>query len=168
MRKFRRTLIIAVLFYFLDVFVLDQGFIAAAILFIVFFIAFPRILVAILRRNTSLSKERFIRTGIYLVAAILIFLSRQANQDIAFLRAEKVIHACMDYNAKYRRFPERLEELVPEFMARLPKANYTLYYNYFDYVYVPAKSQHWLIVFICPPFLRRAYKFEEGTWSDLD
>lgn len=81
--------------------------------------------------------------------------------------AAQVIDACRAYQARHGMLPDHLEDLVPEFLARVPRAKYTLQWGEFTY-WTSSRTSHTLMYVSLPPFGRRVYHFEEGRWSVLD
>jgi len=56
----------------------------------------------------------------------MVFVSTTLNNQLALHRAEKLIQACNSYKAEYKQYPDELEELVPEFISRVPSAKFAL------------------------------------------
>ena len=81
--------------------------------------------------------------------------------------AAQVIEACRAYQARHGKLPDRLQELVPEFLPAVPPAKYTLSYGEFTYL-TSGDQSHTLMYVALPPFGRRLYHFEETRWSQLD
>lgn len=61
---------------------------------------------------------------------------------------------------------DRLEDLVPEFLPKVPLAKYTVSQNEFQYF--SSEGSHHLSYMAIPPFGRRIYEFETGKWRFLD
>jgi hypothetical protein len=81
--------------------------------------------------------------------------------------AAQVIEACRAYQARHGKLPDRLQELVPEFLPAVPPAKYTLSWGEFTYL-TSGDQSHTLMYVALPPFGRRLYHFEEARWSQLD
>lgn len=85
---------------------------------------------------------------------------------IARERAESLVMAVEQFNAKHGRYPERLEEIIPEFISEIPKAKYVVIADRFRYF--KSDSRHSLMYVEIPPFGRRIYTFEDRKWTTLD
>lgn len=81
-------------------------------------------------------------------------------------RAESLIAAVERFHAKHGRYPGRLEEMVPEFVAEIPRAKYVVIADRFRYS--RSGSRHSLVYMEMPPFGRRIYTFEDREWTTLD
>ena len=160
----RRTVIIAIILFGLDAVVFNQGFIA----FITLFIALPIMFVRALIRwkDKPLLKKRLTACGIYLFMSILILASIGINNKIARSRAEVLIVACEKYKDTNKKYPERLSDLVPDFIKKVPVAKYAHMSKKF--YYIASKDSHQLFYMSMPPFGRPTYNFERQEWSYID
>lgn len=143
----------------------EQGFIA--FLFAAFLILgyLPRSLIA--KKYSSCRKERLIRLAIYLSAVAMVLGLRIFNTSLAKGRAEQIITAAENYKVANGKYPDRLDQLVPQFIPEVPaKAKLTLLDNGFRYLVQP--DSHTLMYVVMPPFGRRTYQFETRQWGDLD
>lgn len=98
--------------------------------------------------------------GAAAIAVIVVF-----NQ-IAEERAREVISAAEIFKAKFGRYPEKLDELVPLFLPEVPMAKPAGMMRAFDYRAV--EGEHVLMYTVVPPFGRKLYRFERQRWSALD
>lgn len=109
--------------------------------------------------------------GVYALTVVLVWTYILTDRSMASRRADALIAACHAYEAKYGRYPDRLEELVPGFVERVPRARHVLAWGEFEYYVSPgegAKRHHRLKYWVVPPFGRRLYFFEERRWSYVD
>lgn len=120
-----------------------------------------------LRRDKRLFVERMTRTGIYLMACIAVFVANNLQNRMADRRAIALGNACLAYRAKYHHYPQRLQELVPEFIPSVPVAKYALS-GFFSYSSRPTGGEPMLCYEELPPFGRRFYHMETGDWEYLD
>jgi hypothetical protein len=159
-----RTVTIAIILFVLDAFVLNQGFIAL----VTIFIALPIILLKAVagRKDKPLLKKRLNAFGIYFTMSVLILTSIFINNKIAKSRAEAVIGACEKYKDKNQEYPEKLSDLVPDFINKVPLSKYTFGSNRF--MYLASKEAHLLFYTAMPPFGRPTYNFEKQRWSYTD
>jgi hypothetical protein len=85
-----------------------------------------------------------------------------------------VIFAVKQYKAKYQRYPETLQTMVPEFLFSVPVAKYSLLYNDFKYWRKDYKIDEQLhevatlLYVTLPPFGRPVFYFEEDRWGYID
>jgi hypothetical protein len=83
--------------------------------------------------NRKKHRETLILAAIYVLVGIASFAVIQINWRIAEARSKPVIAACKQFHSKYRRYPDALNELVPEFISAVPHAGYTLISRRFYY-----------------------------------
>lgn len=167
MRSFRTTILVAAGLFVVDAFVLNQGVLAIFIILLTLFVFLPRALWA-LRTSRALYLERLTRAGIYLLAAAAVFLANVLQNRMADHRAIALGNACLAYHAKYQHYPQRLDELVPEFIPSVPPAKYTLGGGSFFYSAGFHGKEPMLYYQALPPFGRRFYHMETGGWGYLD
>ncbi|MGA8313036.1 MAG: hypothetical protein WB755_23630 [Terriglobales bacterium] len=167
MKRYKTTILIAAGIFVLDAFVLNQGAIAIFVILLTFFVFVPRALWA-LRTSRALYLERLTRAGIYLLAAAAVFAANVLQNRMADHRAIELGKACLAYHAKYQHYPQRLDELVPEFIPSVPPAKYTLAGGSFFYSASLSGKEPMLYYQALPPFGRRFYHLETGGWGYLD
>jgi len=160
----RRSVIIGGLLFFLDAFVLNQGVMALIILIVVLPIIGIRALIN--RKDKTLLKKRLAVCGTYFTVAVFILLSNAINNQIAESRARIIIEACEKYKSKNHFYPQKMSDLVPIFMDRIPVAKYTLLSNKFTYI--ASERSHLLFYVAFPPFGRPTYFFEKQEWKLVD
>jgi hypothetical protein len=159
----RRTIIIAACLYVFDGLVVGEGVIGVFVFLVAFLAGGIRILIAAHRKDHTLVRLRAARIGVYFLMAVAIVATIYVNNRIAKHQAERVIAACRQYETKYDRLPNRLRELVPEFLPSVPRAKYTLMYG--DFTYWSHEKSHGLYYVAFPPLSRAIYSFESGRWS---
>ncbi|MCX7168106.1 MAG: hypothetical protein NTV11_17775 [Rhodocyclales bacterium] len=124
----------------------------------------PRSLLA--EKYAACRKERLIRFVVYLAAVGTVLSLIPINRQIAEERAERIIAAVENYKAANGRYPDRLDQLVPQFIAVIPaKARATFTDSGFRYF---AGESHTLMYVAMPPFGRRTYNFETKSWGFMD
>jgi hypothetical protein len=168
MKAYKKTLLWALGLFILDAFVLSQGGVALVLILLVFVVFLPRAL-WVARKDPPLYRQRVIKAWIYLVAAILIFVSIGVQNRMADRRAIAIGKACLSFRAKYNRYPQTLQELVPEFMPSVPPARYSLG-GHDSFIYIPRLDSREPMLFYeaVPPFGRKFYHMESGEWGWLD
>jgi hypothetical protein len=168
MKPFKKSILIATGLFIFDAFFLNQGVVALLIIPVALFIFLPRALWG-LRTSRRLYLERLTKAGIYMLAAVAIFVALGLQNRMADRRAVELGKACLAYHAKYNRYPQRLDELVPEFIPSVPVVKYTLGGGgSFFYSSRPDGGEPMLFYQALPPFGRRFYHMEKGSWGYLD
>jgi len=84
---------------------------------------------------------------------------------MAETNAQRIIAACEEYHAAHGNYPDKLDELVPQYMSSVPVAKYCIAWNRFDYFNHGNPLLVWCVV---PPYFRKIYSFEGRRWSYLD
>ena len=145
----------------LDALILNQGAIAFFVAVAFLFVGLPRALFAKGER-----RHRLARVAVFLVAATSVFALNFANNALAKSRANDLVAAVEAFHGKYSRYPDRLQDLVPEFVDAVPLAKYTLTFN--AYAYWPGEHAPMLFYLDFPPFGRPIYDFSRAQWQYLD
>jgi hypothetical protein len=154
----------AVALFALDALVLNEGFIAGAVAFWLIAFTLPR---SLLSRYQSVRRERLRNVGILMIAVALVFGFNWLSNVQARMRAESVASAVHAFQTKYGRYPQRLDDLVPEFLPTVPRAKYTLSFGEFRY-FVSTNGIPRLQFTDFPPFGRPTYSFESNSWRYVD
>ena len=166
MTSLRRSAALAAVLFLIDAFVMNQGFIALMAMLGVVFVRLPSALLA--WKDKALLRNRAARAGIYAGMSVLSAAAILLNNLHAKRQAERIVLACRRYQEKNHRFPDALEELVPDFLPSVPRAKYTTPpWDRFRYHLMPG-GKHWLEYTALPPFGRPYYVFEDGRWGYLD
>jgi hypothetical protein len=105
-----------------------------------------------------------VRIGIPALTLGLVWGNNAVQLGVAEANARRVIVACEEYHAASGRFPEKLDELVPQYMKSIPFAKYCLA-GRFAYHNFGEPKLDWQVV---PPYYRKIYKFDTRSWSYLD
>lgn len=158
------VVIVVLTWALIDAFFLGQGFISL-ILCVAGVLYFPLRAMAA-RKDSARFRLRLSKAAITSVAGFAALGTIVYGNVIARERAEKLIVAVEQFHAKHGRYPERLEQVVPVFIAEIPRAKYVLTAEKFSYF--ARDSSHWLMYVEVPPFGRRTYTFEDHKWTSLD
>lgn len=151
-----------------DGFVYGQGFFSIVVAFVAVAAGLPRALFALARGDRTTARLRASRIAVYVVAAVVVVTSVIANGQMARRRADLLIVACRQYEARHGRLPDRLEDLVPEFIPGVPRAKYVTNPVVAQFSYSAHGGKHRLMWVAFPPFGRPYYVFEENRWGYLD
>ena len=164
-RPYIKTLCVAASIFVLDAVILNQGFVAVILILLALFVFFP---VAVLQRRRDRPKyeQRLVKIAIYVLTGIAVLGSNTLQNRIADRRAIAIGNACLAYRAKYHQYPAELEELVPEFLSSVPPAKWGESFNYSRALNGDHEPMLWYAA--VPPFGRRFYHMESGTWGYLD
>jgi len=165
-RPYIKTLCVAASIFVLDAVILNQGFVAVILILLALFVFFP---VAVLQRRRDRPKyeQRLVKIAIYVLTGIAVLGSNTLQNRIADRRAIAIGNACLAYRAKYHQYPAELEELVPEFLSSVPPAKWGgESFNYSRTLNADHEPMLWYAA--VPPFGRRFYHMESGTWGYLD
>jgi len=95
----------------------------------------------------------------------LMLANNSLQLRIAKANAERVIAACEEFHAANGKFPETLDELVPQYLPSVPCAKYCQIYGELRYWNHGHPVLEWCVV---PPFGRKIYNFDERRWGYLD
>jgi hypothetical protein len=166
MAKLKGHLIAALILCGLDALVAGQGVVSLLIGLFAAAVLFPLWLRAQLDRDREAAARRAGLAAIYGLCALAAVCWVALNNRMADRRAHAVVKACLDFKAKRGAWPERLEELAPEFLPSVPRAKYTAAYGRFQYHASP--ERHRLLWTVFPPFGRRWVLLEEGRTGIVD
>ena len=128
---------------------------------------FVKKLAAIVKRQGAIAKQRAVALGLTMLLMIGVLEITMLGNNSARDRLQNVVDACGRYKAKYQKFPDTLEALVPEFLSRIPPAKAALLMSQFLY-YVPSSIQHSLTYVALPPFGYCIYDLEASQLKCLD
>ncbi len=154
----------AAFLYVFDALVLGQGGIAGLTFFVLVFVLIPRTFRA--RRDPASLKQHAAKVAIYGVMVVATFATISFDNHLAHQRATELIAACNQYYAQYKKYPDTLQDLVPEFVPEIPAAKYSLLSSSFRYRV--SEQDHVLMYIQIFPFGRAFYTLEEGRWWYLD
>jgi hypothetical protein len=107
-----------------------------------------------------------LRIGIPVLTLALVRANNAVQLGVAEANAQRVVAACEAYHAANGRFPEKLDELVPQYINSVPVARYCLGPScFFYYSSFGTPKLWWQVV---PPHFRKIYNFDSRSWSYLD
>jgi hypothetical protein len=156
----RGTMICALVVIFLDVVIGGSYLLSALGCPIWFLVAVVR---AVVRRPSfGVATARVL---IPLVTLLLVVANSAVQKRIAMTNAARVIQACEQYRQANGAYPQRLGDVVPRYLSAVPKAKYCLSFGDFMYFGSPHPMLVWCEI---PPFGRRVYNFERGSWGYVD
>jgi hypothetical protein len=116
-------------------------------------------------RDKAFSKLYAFKAMIYGLALIVVFGIFKANAHLGHENALKIVDAIKSYKQDRGGYPEELGQLVPAYMASIPKCSYTTGCKYH---YLSSPDYHSLMWTTVQPFGRRIYEFESDQWRYHD
>ena len=147
-----------------DAFFFSQGVFAMVLCIAGLLYYLPRAIGA--RPDAALFRLRAIKASVVTGAGAAAIALIVVFNNIAEDRAREVIAAAETFKVKFGRYPEKLDELVPLFLAEVPMAKPAGMMRDFDYGNL--NGEHTLMYTVVPPFGRKLYNFERSRWSALD
>jgi hypothetical protein len=159
-----RPVFLGTLLVVIDAFFLNQGALALLVGLWALLVRLPRTFLA--KKYAKVRAARLRNIAIYFVAVILVFVFNAANNHLAQSRANVLISAVKAFHDKNQRYPKSLEELVPDYVERVPLAKYTFMFNRFWYF---TSDQGTSLFYVgLPPFGRPTYSFTRNAWRYMD
>jgi len=111
--------------------------------------------------------QALLRIGIPALTLGIVWINNAVQLSIAEANASRVVAACEEYHAAHGRFPEKLDELVPQHIRSVPRAKYCLGpWSQFAYFHNQGKSM--LVWYVVPPYYRRIYDFDTRRWNYIE
>ncbi len=162
--QMKKSIISALILFFIDAFVMNQGAIAVISAMVIVLWLLPKSLMLKYKRESA--RIPLTKAAIYSIMVLLIFLANFANNKLAKHRAENLIIAIEKYHQQTGIYPEKLNNLVPEYISNIPRAKFTLMFNEFSYI--NHKDIQVLYYIELPPFGRPIYNFNRHSWGYTD
>jgi len=158
-QSLRGTFIGAFTLFIIDALILNQGVIAVVTAFVWLLLGIHTL---IFTKAITIRSFKLRRCLVWVTTGALVLISNWANNQLAQHRADRLVKALMSYQMKYHDYPNSLESLAPEFIARVPKAKFILTFNEFTYFYIDGTASLYYVS--VPPFGRQVYSFKEHEW----
>jgi hypothetical protein len=164
-RHFVWTFVVCAVLYFLDALFIglpSLGTFLCVVFMITNFVAF------LWRRKgeRAIVMKHGIRSLALCLTVFAILSTFMFNRHLGHVNARLIIKAVEDYRSEQGKYPERLEDLVPQYFSKVPRA--AIRFNGTKYTYYHHKDSHRLMWAEAPPFGRRTYHFETKKWSYID
>jgi len=118
------------------------------------------ILIGVMARKASIFKL----FAIYLSIIAIVFGLYKARYIMDIYNGNKIVAAIEQYNKKNGVYPEKLEQLTPDFIEKVPK-NWTMHRTWFYDLYT---ENDYRLTFIPYAFLKCSYYPKEKTWRCWD
>ncbi len=107
------------------------------------------------------------RIAIPLVTLGISFGNTAIQWAIAYANAERIVAACEKFQVENGRYPEALDELVPQYLLSVPRAKYSMGGIFLYYSFSPHQSScglSWRMY----GFYWATYDFETKRWYYAD
>ena len=157
---------------FIDVFLVGFPICSIFITLAIILYMIPKTLLSlIIRKQRDKFKGNLTGTFIYIGVVVLVFFAIWLQETIAANQSQQLVEIIEQYHLKHNRYPDRLEELVPEFTSNVPSPRsffpkFSFYYSAYE-DHETKKKTHSLMHFKAGPFQKRAYSFEDKKWTDF-
>lgn len=162
------AMFIALGFYALDAWILLLPVISFTILGLILPCFLLASILCLFRRLRPRAFQAMRFIGVLFLGAVAAVGTVHFHKRLTQCRAVKLGQACQAYRAKYRHYPERLDDLVPEFVASVPPAT-TGIFGDDGFVYSSHDGPEPFIYYNClPPFGNCYYYVESRCWVFLD
>lgn len=166
-RSVKRTAAALSALFLFDLGYAGQGLFSMAVAAIGLVILAIGAIQAATQRSMPAAQSRALRASLYLALGVAAYGAATFHRATAEAHAAQVIDACRAFETRRGKLPDRLDDLVPEFLAAVPRAKFMLAYA--DFTYSKHEDhRHTLMYVALPPFGRRIYHFEGARWSTLD
>jgi hypothetical protein len=160
----KKSILTGAIIFVLDAFVMNQGAISLFLIFTIILWWLPKF--AFKKYKKQSPKEELARILIYGSIVIAVFTSNSINNKIAQNRANNLVLIIENFHQVTGNYPKTLNDLVPSYISKLPKAKYTLGFNSFEYINHEGSIS--LFYHAIPPFGRPTYVFDRKEWIYLD
>lgn len=163
---YKHIIIALLLFFCTSIFIESLGLTFFSCLFAIIWCLTRR------ERNGYTVKIKLFTIGIYVMMLVMTFGMKNINNRVAYKNAKTIIEACEQYKSKNGVYPDRLNDLVPDYLRNIPTARYTGTggWRYFHYSNKESnEAGYYLLSFTYEsPFGRHIYRSSDKKWRTLD
>jgi hypothetical protein len=125
-------------------------------------------IVSLFRKRRASAFKVMASVGVLFLGIVAVGVTNHIRNNLTKSRAAKLGEACIAYRAKYHRYPEYLEDMVPEFVSSVPPAKIGIL-GEDDFHYAPHETSEPFLYYECvPPFGHCYYYVESRCWRFLD
>jgi len=121
---------------------------------------------AVKKNLSTIQINGLAKAGVFTLLFAVTFVTLKADNKVARSRAETLIAACNSYKQDNGEYPKKLEDLVPEYIDKVPTSKYSFGFNKYHYKSNDKFTTLWYVD--VPPFGRPHYYFDRGEWGYLD
>jgi hypothetical protein len=115
----------------------------------------------------NLARVRARRAVIYGAAVVMTIIAVKGNVWLAEKRGARIATAVKRYRAANGAYPERLEQLVPNYLPEIPNCYIRSSSPEFRYLRMPDKPHPTLFWVAVPPFGKGTYDFQDDRLRPL-
>ena len=113
-----------------------------------------------LRKAPAAFRVGAIKAAIYGVAAVIAFFVHGAAQSSDRTQGDLLVSKLEQYKQAHHAYPEKLQQLAPEFLLQLPKARFS------PFVYASSSDGTYFLSYVhLPPGGRCTYRSEARLWK---
>lgn len=166
MSPLRKCVVFAASLFVIDAFFLNQGIFSGVVAFVAF-CCIPVALWSLVRKDTAKFRLQMKQIGIVMAGCFAVFGMNWLQNQMADRRAVELGTACLEFRDKTHHYPGHLHDLVPSVIPAVPPAKYTFMSSDFFYM-IGVDGEPEIYYVVMPPFGRRFYHVEKGTWGFMD
>lgn len=159
------TILFCVFLYFFDAIYTGLPVFGVFLCLIMILVNFITVL-RLWRRDRTNAIKSVIKLVIFPLTVGAILGTCFFNEYIGNKNSKLIIKAVENFKTEHGAYPDRLEDLVPTFLSKIPRSSFRLSSN--KYIYLANQDFHQLIWVKVPPFGRYVYQFEKKKWSFID
>ncbi len=164
-RHFVWTFLICALLYSFDALYVGLPFLGILFCVVSMLVNFWRFLRHRKARRSVVTRYG-IRSLVLCLTVLAILGTFMFNRHMGYVNAKLIIKAVEDYRIAHGEYPEKLGDLVPQFLSKVPRSAFRLTST--EYRYLHLEDYHSLSWVAVPPFGRPRYHFETKQWSYMD
>jgi hypothetical protein len=168
MKLLKAAMVVSACLYILDAWIWSLP-VASTLLFVLSLPCFAvAAIVCLFRKYRRPALNVMGCVGIFLLGFAALVGTLHLRKTLLERRAVKIGDACLAYRAKYNRYPERLDQLVPEYFSSVPPARYGILSGE-DFSYSADDGPQPFLYYEClPPFGNCYYYIECDCWDSRD
>ena len=111
-------------------------------------------------------KIALLRIAIPVVTLGLVLANNAFQYRMAESNAARIITACEKFHTANGKFPQTLDDLVPQYMQSIPRAKNCMFLG--EFWYWNPEGEPRLAWYAVPPYGRKIYNFKNRKWNYLD
>ena len=116
------AILFAVAFYTVDAWVWFLPILSVLVLLLSLPCFLIAAIVSLFRRSRASAFKVMASIGVLFLGIVAVGITNHIRNNLTESSAVKLGEACIAYHAKYHRYPEHLEDMVPEFVSSVPSA----------------------------------------------
>ncbi len=118
------------------------------------------------KKEQDTARQLVFVAAVYLCAIMAIVSTHSYSQEMGENNARQIVSAVRAYHAEHGKYPQKLTELVPKHLSKIPRARLSVNSDSFQYTGTGDDYQlQWLKV---SPAIHRIYRFKGDEWLTID